>query len=135
MDMELRDKKKKLCLSRFLRSFLYSFQGLGYAVKRELNLIGMLVCAIVTIMAGIVFNISSIEWLFVIISIGLVIGTELINTSIEAALDLVTPTYHPLAKIAKDTAAAAVFTYTLVALAIGTIIFIPKVLTLIERMN
>ena len=61
---------------------------------------------------------------------GLVISCELINTAIEATVDLVTEEYHPLAKVAKDTAAAAVFVFAIVAVLVGIIIFVPKVIAL-----
>jgi diacylglycerol kinase (ATP) len=64
----------------------------------------------------------------------LVLGTELINTAIEATIDLVSPDYHPLAKVAKDTASASVFVYSLVAFIIGCMIFIPRLVEIIERM-
>ena len=61
---------------------------------------------------------------------GLVISCELINTAIEATVDLVTEEYHPLAKVAKDTAAAAVFVFAIVAVLVGIIIFGPKIVAL-----
>ena len=71
------------------------------------------------------------EWLVLTLIIGLVIATELINTSIEATIDLVTKEVHPLAKVAKDTAAAAVLIFGITALIIGLIIFVPKFIGLI----
>ena len=56
---------------------------------------------------------------------------ELINSSIEAVVDLVTEEYHPLAKVAKDTSAAAVFVSALASVVVGLIIFLPKLIDLI----
>lgn len=67
-----------------------------------------------------------IEWIFILLCIGGVITLELINSSIENVVDLVTEETHPLAKKAKDMAAAAVFFFALVSVVIGCIIFIPK---------
>ena len=64
------------------------------------------------------------------LTIGLVISCELINTAIEAVVDLVTQDYHPLAKVAKDTSAAAVFVFAIIAVIVGLIIFLPKVIDL-----
>ena len=64
------------------------------------------------------------------LTMGLVISCELINTAIEAVVDLVTEEYHPLAKVAKDTAAAAVFVFAIIAIIVGLIIFGPKVVAL-----
>ena len=60
--------------------------------------------------------------------IGLVVATELINTSIEATIDLITDQINPIAKVAKDTAAAAVLVFGFVALITGLVIFVPKVM-------
>ena len=61
------------------------------------------------------------------------IATELINTSIEATIDLITDKVHPLAKIAKDTAAAAVLIFGFTAIIIAIIIFVPKILFTTRR--
>ena len=63
--------------------------------------------------------------------IGIIMATELINTSIEATIDLISPEYNLLAKIAKDTASAAVFVFSVVAATGGLIIFIPKIISLL----
>ena len=77
------------------------------------------------------FKISAYEWALLALTIGLVISGELINTALEAIVDLVTEEYHPLAKVAKDTAAASVFVLAIVAVIVGLIIFIPHVIALI----
>ena len=66
----------------------------------------------------------------IFILFGLVMATELINTSIEAVVDLTCPKIHPLAKIAKDTASAAVFVFSVVAAISGLLIFVPKIIAL-----
>ena len=63
-------------------------------------------------------------------TIGAVLSLELVNTAIEAVVDLVTEEYHPLAKVAKDTAAAAIFVIAVVAAIVGVIIFLPKIISL-----
>ena len=70
------------------------------------------------------------EWAILALTIGLVISCELINTAIEAVVDLVTEDYHPLAKVAKDTSAAAVFIFAIVAVIVGIIIFLPKIINI-----
>ena len=65
-----------------------------------------------------------------VFTIGAVIALELINTAIEAVVDLVTEEYHPLAKVAKDTSAAAVFVFAIIAIIVGIIIFLPKIIGL-----
>ncbi len=131
MPMDLRDKLKKKGFKRLFKSFTYAFDGLKYAFKYEQNILVHTLATILVIIAGIIFKISQTEWLVITLIIGLVIATELINTSIEATIDLVTKEIHPLAKIAKDTAAAAVLIFGLAAIIIASIIFIPKILLLI----
>ena len=134
MDLESRDKRKQLGISRFFRSFRYSFEGLAYAAKKEQSVLVMVICLILTLVFGIFLNITLLEWFFILIAIGLVLGTELLNTAIEATIDLVSPAFHPLAKVAKDTASASVFIYSLIAFIIGCLVFIPKLIRLLERL-
>ena len=116
MDMELRNKQKKRGWKRFVNSFKYSFQGLQYAYKAEQSLMIHGMAVILVIIAGFVLKITLIEWLICFILMGIVLATELINTSIEAVIDLACPEIHPLAKIAKDTASAAVLYFQLLPL-------------------
>ena len=71
-----------------------------------------------------------IELAIIIVVIGLVISMELINTSIEYVVDMAMPEVHPLAKLSKDIAAGAVLITTIVALIVGLIIFLPKIIAL-----
>ena len=130
MDSELRAKQKKRGLHRFFRSFSYSIAGLKYAYKYEQSMTIHILVAILVIISGIIVKLSSMEWLFCFILMGFVLATELVNTAIEAVVDLTCPKIHPLAKVAKDTASAAVFVFALTALISGLIIFIPKFMDL-----
>ena len=128
MDMESRKKVKKHGIKRFVNSFKYSIEGLIYAFKSEQSMTIHVIACITVIALGFLLKISYFEWLICFILFGLVIATELINSSIEALVDLVSPQKHELAKIAKDTASAAVFVFATVALVSGIIIFLPKIL-------
>lgn len=125
-----RDKLKQRGIKRLGKSFKYAFDGLKYAFKYEQNILVHTLATILVIICGIYFNISTFEWLVLCLIIGLVIATELINTSIEATIDLITNEVHPLAKVAKDTAASAVLVFGITAIVIGIIIFVPKILLL-----
>lgn len=128
LDEKLKKKRKKnISFERLIKSFRYAVDGFTYSFINEQNLIVHTIIALIAIIFGFIFKISIVEWLFVLIMIGLVVCAELINTSIEATIDLVCPEKHPLAKIAKDTAAGAVFVLALVAVIGGLIIFIPKI--------
>lgn len=130
MDMESREKIKRRGLKRFFNSFKYSMEGLKYAYKAEQSLTIHCLAVLVVIFLGLFFKITQFEWLVCFILFGLVMATELINTSLEAVVDLTCPEFHPLAKIAKDTASAAVFVFAVVAFISGLIIFIPYIMNL-----
>ena len=123
----LKNKRKQYGFKRFLNSFKFAANGFKYAYQNEQNLIIHICVTIVTLLFGFIFKLNNIEWLFVLIMIGLVFCAELINTSIEAVVDLVSPEKHPLAKIAKDTASGAVLSLAVVAFIGGLCIFIPKI--------
>ena len=126
-----RDKLKVRGKKRLINSFKYAFEGLKYAFLYEQNLTVHILATIIVIILGFIFKISVFEWLVLFLIIGLVIATELINTSIEATIDLITDEINPLAKVAKDTAAAAVLVFGLTALIVGALIFIPKIIILL----
>ena len=113
-------------MERLLNSFIYAFKGLTYAFKTQLNFKIHCVVAILVITLGLIINLSITEWLWIAISIGLVIIIELLNTAIEVLVDLISPQKQPKAGAIKDLAAAAVLVSVLVALTVGLFIFIPK---------
>lgn len=76
-------------------------------------------------------RISVVEWCMCLILFGLILSLELVNTAIEAVVDLVTEERKPLAKLAKDTAAGAVLVAAIMAAGVGILIFVPKILALI----
>ncbi len=128
--MESKGRRKRLGFQRFLDSFKYSYAGLKYAYKNEQSMLIHLLATIIVIIGGFLLHISVTEWLICIVLFGFVMGAELLNTAIEATVDMAMPDIHPLAKIAKDTASAAVGVLSLAALAVGIIIFLPKILAL-----
>ena len=77
------------------------------------------------------FRISVSEWCICLILFGMILSLELVNTAMEAVVDLVTEERRPLAKLAKDTAAGAVLIAAIMAAGVGLLIFVPKVLELI----
>lgn len=127
MDMELKGRKK-FTWNKFFKSFGYACQGIAAAFKREVNMKIHSFIALVVIIGGMLLKISLLEWFICIIFIGLVIGAELLNTAIEATVDLVYEQEHPLAKLAKDTAAGAVLVLATAACVSGFIIFLPKLI-------
>lgn len=114
-------------MNRFIRSFSYAFSGIKYTFKTQTNFKVHTCSFLLAALAAWYFDISRQEWLWVIVVSGLVFITELINTALEAVVDLISPGYHEKAKIAKDVAAAAVLMAAIAALVTGLIIFTPKI--------
>ena len=127
----IRNKDNGSAAERYYKSFFHAIDGFIYTFSCEHNMVIMLFATFLTVIAGFVFNISDVEWLFCIIIIGMVIASELINTAIEATIDLVTSEIHPLAKIAKDTASSASLVLSFTAFLGGLIIFLPKLLEIL----
>jgi diacylglycerol kinase len=114
--------------SNFWRSFLFAGQGVWHAVRHQRNMRVHLAAAVAAVVAGLVLKISSMGWACVLLAIGLVLTAEMLNTVVESLVDLYTDEYHPLAKIAKDTAAGAVLVSSLAALAVGLAVFLPRLI-------
>lgn len=106
-------------------SFGYAIEGIKAAFKQESHMKFHALMALAVIVCGMFFHITKNEWMLCILLIALVMAMELINTAIEAVVDLKTAEFHPLAKLAKDTAAGAVLVISLGAAIIGLMIFIP----------
>ncbi len=123
---------KKKGFKRFLKSFKFSFDGLKYAYKNEQSLLIHFIFTIIVVAMGFIFKISHTEWAILCIAMAVILACELINTAIEATVDLITLEYKPLAKIAKDCGSAATFVFSMMAAFIGFIIFIPKIMHLLN---
>ncbi|TAE79026.1 MAG: diacylglycerol kinase family protein [Bacteroidetes bacterium] len=113
-------------LKRELRSFGFAFNGLRSAFKSEIHLRFHVLLAMGVTVCSCILAISLVEWALILLSIGLVIVAELVNTAIEKLVDLCQPDFMPLAGKIKDIAAGAVLVAALVAAIIGGIVFVPK---------
>lgn len=125
-----REKLKKKGIMRFLRTFKFSYDGLKYAYKNEQSMLTHLFLSIITVIVGLILGITLYEWLIITISLTVVLAFELVNTAIEAAVDLITLEINPLAKIAKDCGSAATGITSVIALVIILVIFIPYIIAL-----
>lgn len=123
-----RDDIKKRGIIRFFKSFKYSIEGLKYAYKYEQSMLIHVIATICVLLANIFFQVSGIEWLITLLAIGMVLSAELINSAIEAVVDLVTLEEHPLAKIAKDCSSAATFVLACMAALIGIVVYVPYIM-------
>lgn len=109
------------------RAFIYAGRGIVVLLATQWNARIHAVVAAGVIAAGFWFSLSPIEWCLVIAAIAMVWVTEALNTALEFLVDLVSPQRNPLAGKAKDVAAGAVLSASLAAVAIGLIIFLPKI--------
>ncbi|MGG1617776.1 diacylglycerol kinase family protein [Paenibacillus sp. NRS-1782] len=116
------------------KTFRYAAEGVMYALRTQLNMRIHVVMAFLVIAVGSSLRISRLDWLFVSMAIAMVIVAELINTAVEAAIDLISPDIHPLAKAAKDTAAGAVLLAAVFAVIIGIFVFYMPLLSLISQL-
>ena len=129
-----RDNIKKKGIGRFFKSIKYSLEGLIYAYHYEQSLWVHGIFTFLAILLGIFFHIRLSEWAIVFIALGSILGVELLNTAIEATVDLVTLEVHPLAKIAKDCGSAASFVLAFVALVICLFVYGPYFLEIWDKL-
>lgn len=128
-----RDEIKKKGIKRFFHSIKYSIEGLLYAYRYEQSMWIHGIATIFSICLGVIFQIKLSEWAIVFIALGVILGMELINTAIEATVDMVTLEKNPLAKVAKDCGSAATFVMTMVSIVIALFVFGPYFLEIFAR--
>jgi diacylglycerol kinase (ATP) len=109
-----------------IRSFKYALQGLADMFRTQPNARFHLAASVAVVVAGVLLEISRMEWLAAVLCMALVLALEAVNTALEYLTDLVSPEYHPLAGKVKDAAAGAVLVATIGAAVVGTVIFLPK---------
>ena len=106
--------------------FLHALNGIFATYRGERNFRIHVVAALAVVGLGTWLNVTYTEWHWIIGCIAIVLITELLNTAVEALVDLVSPDYHPLAKKAKDAAAGSVLIAAAFSAIIGGLIFCPK---------
>ena len=124
-------KSDKFSLKTRFESFKYAFHGLWLLLKNEHNTRIHFLAAIVGLAMGLILKIDLHEWCLLVIVIGLVFLTELLNTSLETLADVVDPEWNKRIRKAKNYAAAAVLISAIVSVIVGGLIFIPRLLDLI----
>lgn len=127
-------KEKKLVYNKnFLDAWKNAFNGIKHTITTQINIRIQLIIGIITIILGIVFKLNNLEWISLFSAVFLVIITEMINTGIEAVVDLYTTTFHPKAKIAKDVGAGAVVLAVIHAAFVGYFLFFDKIVEFIMK--
>lgn len=114
------------------KSFKFAFDGLETAFLKGRNFRIQVALGVLAIFLAIFLNLNFSEWLILVVIITLVLILELVNTSIEAIVDIASPEIQPKAKVAKDVAAATVLLASIGSLIIGALLFLPKILPLLK---
>lgn len=108
------------------RSFACAGAGIVHSVRAQRNVRIHAAATVLAVLLAATLRITAAEWTAILLAIGLVWAAELLNTAIEAVVDLVSPEDHELARIAKDTSSGAVLVAAAAALLVGIVVFAPK---------
>lgn len=112
---------------RLIDSLNYAFEGIIYGLKTQKNMKIHFLIAIIVLVASLFFDLTRIEILILFLTISVVIVAEMINTSIESTIDLITDKYHVFAKTAKNVAAGAVLIATINSIIVAYLIFFHRI--------
>ena len=116
---------EKFSIVKRAKSFSYALAGIRVMFKTQHNAWLHSAIGIMLVVLGMYFRISSIEWIVIVASVGLLLALECVNTAIEIDIDLSSPDFHPYARDTKDAAAGAVLLWAITSAVIWLIIFIP----------
>lgn len=108
-----------------LESFRFAFAGLWYALRTQRNTRIHLTIAACVVALGLGLGLTPTQWAVLVLTIGFVLVSEMLNTVAETLIDLVSPGYHPLAKVVKDVTAAAVLLGAIISVIVGLLILGP----------
>ena len=122
-------------LSKLIAAFGFAFEGLWHVLRSQRNAQIHLLIGACAVALGAVLGLARWEWLILVLTITLVLTLETVNTALEAAVDAAIPEYHPLVKIAKDTAAGAVLIAAIGAVVVGCLLFIPHLWALLPHLE
>ncbi len=113
------------------RSFKFAANGFKIAFDKEPNFRTHSITTLVVLVAAYFFNFSTTEYAILILTIGIVLTLELINTAMEAIVNLVSPEIKDMAKVAKDVSAASVLLAATIAVLVGIFLFLPKIILIL----
>jgi len=109
-----------------IQSVKYAAKGFWILITSENSIIAQVIIGIIMTIFGFIMQLSATEWMFQILSIGLVLVAESLNTAIEKLADFIHPEYHKQIGRIKDISAGAAFFAAIFAVIIGLIIYLPK---------
>lgn len=119
-------EQKKFSIKERLLTFKHVFNGVSVLWKEEHNARIHIITSFIVLTLSFLLNLSSTEWLIILVLIALVLSLEIINTAIENICDYISPEWHQAIKKIKDLSAAAVFLAAMISVVCGIIIFLPK---------
>jgi len=131
--MKMNEQKETSLIKNLLNKCKYSMQGLAYCFKNESSFLLEAIFACIIIILGISFDIDFLEWVISFGSLALISIVELLNTAIEATVDMVTQEYNEYAKIAKDCGSAATGVMSVLATIVNLIIFTPYIIEFVMK--
>jgi|SRR5690554_730125 len=121
----MKPEKTSFLIGR-IRSVRYAFRGLWLLATTEHSIISQLIISGVMCVLGFYFKLNSIEWMFQILAIGLVLTAESLNTAVEKLCDYLQPNFDKKIGFIKDLSAGAVTFAVIAAIIVGGIIYLPK---------
>lgn len=107
------------------QSFRYAFAGWWYVIRTQKNAWIHALISVAVLLVAFWLRLAPRDWAVLILTIAMVWSAEFLNTALEAVVDLVSPSHHPLAKVGKDVAAAAVLIAAMASVIIGVLILGP----------
>jgi diacylglycerol kinase len=124
-------KMKAFSTEERIKSFKHAIRGIYLLIADEHNMRIHIMLAALAVSMGIVFRVDHVDWLVIVVCIGLVWMAEAFNSAIEKMMDHLSPEKHENVKNIKDISAAAVLICTIAVAIVGSIIFIPKICSLL----
>lgn len=116
-----------------LWSFNYAIDGIVYALRTQRNMRLHMLAAAGVLTGGVLLDVTRLEMIALLLAIALVMTAELVNTAVEATVDLAVDSFEPLAKVAKDVAAGGVLVSSIVAAVVGYLVFFDRFVRMATR--
>ncbi|MEV5028625.1 diacylglycerol kinase family protein [Paenibacillus sp. LPE1-1-1.1] len=118
-------------MRKFIASFAVAVSGIGFALRTQSHMRIHAFAGLSACVLGLIVSLKPLEWAIILLAIAVVMSAEMINTAVEQAVNLASPSIHPVAKVAKDVAAGAVLIAAAVSAIIGLLILGPPLWRLI----
>lgn len=119
-------------MRKFAKSFSHAANGIRQVYRSERNFRIESVLGVFVLLLSFLLPLSRAEWITVLLTIGLVLSFEILNTAVEYTMDMLQPEFHKQVKIIKDLSAAAVLTVSVFAWLVGLVIFVPHIIRLLS---